>query len=267
LRINTRRISPDDFPPMLEKNSIAHKQGYYGEHAVILPDFHAPISSIPGYNEGFFQVQSEAAQLATKLLCPFTPGGTYLDGCAGLGGKTSHLIELGQGSNLHIHAVEPEKHRLTLLQENLTRLHHKKQVAVHRGTLQDFFTNNPLTFDGILLDAPCSGTGVTGRHPDIRWNRRADELIVYQAAQLSLLQLAAERVRPGGIIVYATCSLEPEENIEVINIFLASHQNFTVTDCSLQIPRRARKFIENNFFAPRPSATMDGFFAARLQRC
>ena len=121
-------------------------------------------------------------------------------------------------------------------------------------------------FDGILIDAPCSGTGVVGRNPDIRWNRRKEDLPRYHREQLNILSHSAPLLAPGGILIYATCSLEPEENEEVIKAFLATHPAFTLTDCAAQLPQAAHRFITDLCFAPHPDATIDGFFAARMQR-
>ena len=267
LRINSPTIDRVDFCRTLEEAGIQWRRGTYSSEAVILPDFHGSITTIPGYSEGFFQVQDEAAQLATCLLGPFRSGARYLDGCAGLGGKTSHLLQFAKQHNLLIHAVEPEPHRLGKLQENIARLFPGYRPTIHKGNLQQFSSlYGELIFDGILIDAPCSGTGVTGRHPDIRWNRRPEELLRYQQEQLALLLLAAQLVCPGGLLVYATCSLEPEENQDVVNEFLRTHKEFVLTDCSLQLPEPAHCFIENKFFIPHPSEAIDGFFAARMQR-
>jgi 16S rRNA (cytosine967-C5)-methyltransferase len=267
LRVNNSIISRNDHCRKLEDEGIAYTHGIYSTEAVILPDFHGPITTIPGYTEGFFQVQDEAAQLATYLLGPFRAGGRYLDGCAGLGGKTSHLLQFAKVYDLEVHAVEPEPHRLNKLRENITRLFSEGKPIIYEGDLEQFssFQNTP-SFDGILIDAPCSGTGVTGRHPDIRWNRRPEELVRYQQQQMDLLAVAARLLNPKGLLVYATCSLEPEENQEVIQDFLRNHEDFVLTDCSFQLPKAAQSLVENKFFAPHPSATIDGFFAARMQR-
>jgi 16S rRNA (cytosine967-C5)-methyltransferase len=267
LRVNSSIISRDDYCRKLEDEGIACTPGIYSTEAVILPDFHGPITTIPGYAEGFFQVQDEAAQLATCLLGPFRAGGRYLDGCAGLGGKTSHLLQLARVHDLEIHAVEPEPQRLKKLRENITRLFTDCKPVIHEGDLQQFSTlQDASSFDGILIDAPCSGTGVTGRHPDIRWNRRPEELVRYQQQQLDLLAHAAGLLNPKGLLVYATCSLEPEENQEVVQEFLRTHQDFELTNCTPHLPKAAHCLVENNFFVPHPSETIDGFFAARMQR-
>lgn len=265
LRTNVGQITRDGFCKALESAGIVNHPGAYAEAAVVLPEFQGAIVAIPGYAEGLFQVQDEAAQLATGLLHPFRRGGRYLDGCAGLGGKTSHLLHFAAGHNLEIHAVEPEPYRLQKLQENLQRLGTYPPV-IHAKTLQQLTPGHLPPFDGILIDAPCSGTGVTGRHPDIRWNRRPEDLLRYQQEQLSILRHSATLLTPGGVLVYATCSLEPEENQEVIKTFLANHPAFHLTDCALHLPEAARRFVVDRCFAPLPDATIDGFFAARLQR-
>lgn len=267
LRVNSLSIGRDDFCRTLEESGIPYRQGTYSTEAVFLPGYHGSITSIPGYAEGAFQVQDEAAQLATCLLGPFRSGARYLDGCAGLGGKTSHLLQLAKQHDLQIYAVEPEPHRLKKLRENIARLFPGEGPVIYEGNLQQFSSlHGEILFDGILIDAPCSGTGVTGRHPDIRWNRRPEELMRYQKEQLALLSLAARLVQLNGLLVYATCSLEPEENQEVVNEFLRTHQEFVLTDCSEHLPEPAHRFIENNCFIPHPSETIDGFFAARMQR-
>lgn len=266
LRINTSIISRDEFCLNLQQANISFQNGPYASESLILQDFQGKITTIPGFTEGHFQVQDEAAQLATTLLGPFAPQGRYLDGCAGLGGKTSHLLSLGTKFQFLVHAVEPEPHRLSLLKENVGRLFKDNTLRVHAGSLQDFLKTTPERFDGVLVDAPCSGTGVTGRHPDIRWNRLESDILRYQQKQQELLNIAAEFVRPGGLLVYATCSIEPEENQDVVFQFLNSHPDFSLTDCSSQLPPSAHKFIKDGFFMPHPSWSIDGFFAARLQK-
>lgn len=266
LRVNSSIISRDDFYLTLVNADITFQPGSCAPDSIVLPNFHGKITTIPGYTEGHFQVQDEAAQLATTLLSPFTQKGRYLDGCAGLGGKTTHLLSLGQQLQLQIHAIEPEQHRLALLKENADRLDLYDTLTIHAGSLQDFAATEQGAFDGILIDAPCSGTGVTGRHPDIRWNRVESDLLRYQKGQKELLTAAADLVRPGGVLVFATCSLEPEENQDVIHHFLRTQPEFSLSDCSQQLPSSAHKYVKGNFFMPHPSASIDGFFAARLEK-
>ncbi|MCI5222929.1 MAG: 16S rRNA (cytosine(967)-C(5))-methyltransferase RsmB, partial [Candidatus Electrothrix sp. AR4] len=115
--------------------------------------------------------------------------------------------------------------------------------------------------------APCSGTGVIRKHPDIRWNRQPEDFAAYQEKQLGLLRTAAGLLRPDGVLVYVTCSLEPEENQEVVEQFLRSADAFELTDCRDFLPESASSLVDaNGFFAPLPTEEIEGFFAARLVR-
>lgn len=266
LRTNTVKIPREEFRQLLMANGIAAQPGNCAEDALVLPGFQGSITGLPGYEQGYFQVQDEAAQLATCLLGPFCRGAAYLDGCAGLGGKTSHLLQLAAQHGFMVHAVEPDPHRLKNLRENIARLFPANLPVIHEKVLQQLDGADLPRFAGILVDAPCSGTGVTGRHPDIRWNRRPEDLDHYRQEQLALLEHAARLLAPGGILVYATCSLEPEENMGVVQEFLRNHQDFALTDCAPLLPQPAHRFIVDGCFAPHPEANIDGFFAARMQR-
>lgn len=265
LRVNTLLTDRDSLAALLRGHDVASLPGLYAPDSLVLPNYQGPVSSLPGYEEGYFQVQDEAAQLAVLLLGPFSPRATYLDACAGLGGKTSYIMQLmAEGSR--VVAVEPEPQRQRLLQENMDRLYPERQLTLCRSSLQDYCRTTRLQFDGVLVDAPCSGTGVTGRHPDIRWNRRPEDFSRYQLEQLDLLDKAAELVAPEGVLVYATCSLEVEENQQVIARFLADHQDFATTCCREYLPESAGRFVDGEYFTPHPTGSIDGFFAARLMR-
>jgi 16S rRNA (cytosine967-C5)-methyltransferase len=265
LRVNTLRISSDDYLRQLGDAGIAAHPGRYGPDSLQLPEYRGSITALPGYDQGFFQVQDEAAQLAVLLLGPFTEPVAYLDGCAGLGGKTSHIMQ-SMAAGSRVVAVEPEPQRYRLLQENISRLCPDQPLSISRCSLQEYSRTSRLQFQRILIDAPCSGTGVIGRHPDIRWNRQPEDLSRYQQSQLELLDCAADLTAIDGILVYATCSLEPEENQQVIEQFLAEHRDFCRLDCGELLPEAARRLTEDGYFVPRPSSTIDGFFAARLQK-
>jgi len=266
LLVNTCRTNRAQLMADFEQAAIAVQPGAYSQEALILPDFHGVISRLPGFSQGHFQVQDEGAQLLTLLLNPIKKGGHYLDACAGLGGKTSGLVQLGAGSNAVITAVEPEPQRQQKFRENMVRLHPEASITLAGMDLQRFAQGCDRLFDGILVDAPCSGTGVTGRHPDIRWNRQQSDLARYQILQLTLLEQAAGLLAADGILVYATCSLEAEENEEVITLFLRRNPEFMTEDCAPFLPPTARQLVSNKFFASRPGSSIDGFFAARLSR-
>lgn len=272
LRINSLKIERDEYIYRLAENSISAAEGI-GPEAVILTDYNGKIAHLPGYNEGLFQVQDSTAQLATLLMQPIKEKSQYLDCCAGLGGKTSHLIQLCSPAHSEVIAIEPEENRVRRFRENMHRLFPDLTVKLHSSTVQVFVKKNKSQFAGIFVDAPCSGTGVIRRQPDISWNRSTEDFAENQKLQLEILMAAAEMVEPGGTLVYATCSLEPEENDQVIEAFLSENSIFSLSSCRAILPAEAEKLtrslqterkIEGDVFAPLPTEHSDGFFAARL---
>jgi 16S rRNA (cytosine967-C5)-methyltransferase len=266
LRINTARISVEEFLAACRERGIPAEEGSLAPSAVHLPDYGGSVAQLPGYEAGWFMVQDEAAQLVSLLAGTFLEGGRYLDACAGLGGKTTHLAALlPAGSSLV--AIEPNPKRVERLQENLARLGLAEKVAVRIGELSGFRTASG-RYRSILVDAPCSGLGVIRRHPDIRWNRSPEDLGRYQQKQLTLLTEAAALLLPGGALVYVTCSIEPEENDQVVARFLADHPEFKVSDARELLPSAAAALVdEKGFFRTLPGEQgLDGFFAARLVR-
>jgi len=255
---------PEVLRASLTQAGIAVASGLYAPAALRISDYHGRIEELPGYGEGGFQVQDEAAQLVTLLFGSLVPG-RYLDACAGLGGKTTHLArQLPGGSELL--ALEPHAGRLALLCQNLARL--GGQAEIHQMTLADFAARPAAgKFQGILLDAPCSGLGVIRRHPDIRWNRQPADLLRYQSQQLALLEQAAVLLAPGGVLVYAVCSMEPEETEAVIARLLAARTELVLSDPRPCLSGPAVELVdESGFFRSRPDQELDGFFAARLER-
>ncbi len=225
LRTNTRRTGRALLRARLAQSGIVVENGRYSPAALVVPAFPGAVTALPGYAEGLFQVQDEAAQLGQPAVTPLPARCRVLDGCAGVGGKTSHLAELLPTGGTLV-AVEPDRRRYGLLRENLARLGLGGSVDALRTDLAQFAATRPAPFDAILIDAPCSGTGVIRRHPDIRWNRQPEDLATHRQDQLQLLAIAARLLKPGGVLVYATCSLEPEENEEVVVDFLAHHPDF-----------------------------------------
>ena len=264
LQVNTSRIEVEKLAEIFSRGGISNRQGKYGTDSLIIPEHRGAITTLPGFDQGFFQVQDQAAQLSCRLLNPLKEGGRYLDACAGLGGKTCCIAQkLPPDATLA--AVEPSNRRIRLLQENLDRQNLSSLVSIHHQELGEFAETNPQPFDAILVDVPCSGTGVIRNHPDIRWNRQADEFPAYQKIQLLLLKTAATLLVPNGKLVYITCSLEPEENEQVVKEFLASAENFTTLDCRELLPDSASELVsDNGFFNPLPTDEIEGFFAAVL---
>jgi 16S rRNA (cytosine967-C5)-methyltransferase len=266
LHVNTSLTGTKKLAELFDRASITTRAGKYAPDSLILTNHRGAVTVLPGFKEGLFQIQDQAAQLSCLLVHPLTRGGCYLDGCAGLGGKTCSIAgSLPPEATLS--AVEPDKRRTRLLAENLARQKLAGQVTIFQQNLQEFAASNPQPFAGILIDAPCSGTGVIRKQPDIRWNRHPEDLSAYQTSQLSLLETAASLLAPGGVLVYATCSLEPEENEQVIEQFLAATAGFTLTNCREFLPDSAGSLVDDNgFFKPLPTEEIEGFFTARLVR-
>ena len=199
------------------------------------------VNEVPGYEEGEFIVQDPGTQLAIRLLDP-KPGDRILDACAAPGGKTIQIAWRGAD----VVACEVNPNRRKRLQSNLERLALKVPVV---GAIAPM---GQTLFDKVLVDAPCSNSGVIRRRPDVRWNWTVDKLSGLVRLQSSILDSAASLVRPGGRLVYSTCSNEPEENMQQVEAFLARHQEFVLDSSEESIP------YETGW---------DGAFAAALTRC
>ena len=266
LRVNIRKGGRTDFLAELKKNGINTELSRISPVGLVVDGYPGPIPTLYGYEAGRFQVQDEGAQLISMLLSGLPGPCQVLDACAGLGGKTGHLVELlPTGST--VLALEPDTHRYRLLLENINRLGHEKQVRPLQGTLATLGRKKPPPFDAILIDAPCSGTGVIRRQPDIRWSRQAADLPKYAQQQAALLHEAASLLKPGGLLVYATCSLEPEENMQVVERFLASSSSFDLESAVPHLPEQAKVMAQSNgTLTTLPTDGCDGFFAACLRR-
>ena len=220
------------------------------------------VASLPGYAEGAFFVQDAASALPARLLGA-SKGQRVLDLCAAPGGKTAQLAATGA----EVTAVERSPERLARLAANLERLRlSARLVEGDAGSFEDG------VFDGVLLDAPCSATGTLRRHPELAWNKRLEDILGLARQQARLLDQAARGVAPGGRLVYATCSLEPEEGERQIAAFLARTAGFVLeplTPAELGIDAQSvtpEGFLRTLPFHFAAFGGMDGFFAARLRR-
>jgi 16S rRNA (cytosine967-C5)-methyltransferase len=216
------------------------------------------ISALPDFDAGSASVQDEAAQLAAPLL-QAEPGQRVLDACCAPGGKTGHLLE--QQPDLDLWALDSVPERLDRVAANLNRLQLYARLIAGDATRPATWWDGK-HFDRILLDAPCSGTGVIRRHPDIKLLRTAADIVQLAALQLQLLQALWPLLAPGGVLLYATCSILPEENTQVLERFLAltpDAREFPIAaDWGLAQPV-GRQLL------PGANAC-DGFYYARLRK-
>ena len=207
---------------------------------------HPPLNSVASFRDGWFYVQDPSTLLAVCKLGA-QPGETLLDLCAAPGGKTTFIAQLMRNEG-KIVACDISEERLKLVQENCARL----GVTCVETVLSSALDSRLSAFDRILVDAPCSNTGVMRRRVDLRWRISPEEISRLRQTQLDLLKLAATKLKPGGVLVYSTCSLEPEENSEVVKEFLREHENFKLESERVLLP-----FADN----------VDGAFVVRMKNC
>jgi 16S rRNA (cytosine967-C5)-methyltransferase len=215
LRVNRLRITRDDFLAKLREAEVAAEPGSHPQ-AVKLTDA-AVIRELPGYAEGWFCVQDESAMQMASALDPL-PGSRVLDLCAAPGGKTTHLAERMNNEGLVI-ACDVDEGRLQTVAQLCQRLGITivKPLCLGGAGSAEYLAEPPAgPFDAILVDVPCSNTGVLGRRPEVRWRLKPDDFQRLLPLQTKLLIQAGERIRPGGAIVYSTCSIEPDENRQVV---------------------------------------------------
>lgn len=216
LRVNRRHHSRDAYLALLGEAGIAATPCMYSRDGIVL-EAAADVRSLPGFAEGWLSVQDEAAQLAADLL-DLAPGQRVLDACCAPGGKTCHILE-AEPALAGVVAVDLEAKRLVRVKENLERLGLSAELIAADGRdIDKWWDGKP--FQRILLDAPCSATGVIRRHPDIKLTRQPDDIVALAQLQGELLDAMWKTLEVGGVLLYATCSTLPTENTEVIAAFL-----------------------------------------------
>ena len=260
LRINCQKTTIAQYIQALAAMNI--EASAVGEFGVVLAQA-LPVPSLPGYAEGHFSVQDAAAQIAAALLMkalPANPNLNILDACAAPGGKTAHLLELGAS---RVTALDIDARRTGRIGQNLARLGLQAQIVVGDAAYPKAWWDGQL-FDGILLDAPCTASGIVRRHPDVRWLRRPTDIAQLANIQAQLLKALWPLLKPGGAMVYCTCSVFRAEGASQIQTFLAHH-----TD--------ARLMPSPGHLLPQSSASgvvipdnltgeHDGFYYALLQK-
>lgn len=217
LRVNRRHHSRDAYLQLLVEAGIEAQPCTFSQDGIVLATA-SDVRNLPGFAEGWISVQDEAAQLAADLL-DLAPGQRVLDACCAPGGKTCHILEV-EPKLAGVVAVDLEAKRLVRVRENLERLGLSAELIAADGRdTATWWDGKP--FQRILLDAPCSATGVIRRHPDIKLTRQPDDIAALATLQGELLDAMWPTLEVGGILLYATCSTLPTENTEVIEAFLA----------------------------------------------
>jgi 16S rRNA (cytosine967-C5)-methyltransferase len=276
LRVNSNRLTREEFLERLRQAGVTAHPTAVSPVGVLL-EKSQDVTSLPGFQTGEFYVEDEAAQLIPPILDP-QPGETVLDACAAPGGKTTHLAEL-MGDCGTIYAVDRKASRLELLRENCRRLGihsiHPIVGDVRKPSKWvDMIRNGPNvpdalpSFDRILVDAPCSGLGTLRRHPEARWRKDSLAFTRHQTLQAEILASVASCLRPDGVLVYSTCSTEPEETEEVVSRFCKAYPEWTRESVAPWLPASVLPFVTacGALSTRGNDCGMDGFYAARLRR-
>jgi 16S rRNA (cytosine967-C5)-methyltransferase len=260
LRVNAGQTTVPDYLAELAGCGIAATAA--GEFGIALAKA-VPVSQLPGFASGRVSVQDVAAQMAAPLLLRGLPAGArlrVLDACAAPGGKTGHLLELGADS---VTALDVDATRCERIRQNLSRLGLQAEVLVGDAARPDLWWNGP-PFDAILLDAPCTASGIVRRHPDVRWLRRETDIAQLALLQKKLLQALWPLLAPGGRLLYCTCSLFLAEGSQQVQTFLAHN-----TD-ALLLPSPGHLIPANpgkrDLVPDNRRGDHDGFFYALLQK-
>ena len=256
LRVNQQQLSRQQYLQQLEKEQIGAQACELAPFGIRLNQPWA-VQLLPGFSSGLISVQDEAAQLAASLL-NLEEGQRILDACAAPGGKTCHILESEPGL-AELVALDKDQRRLERIQENLQRLALNARVLAADATKPDTWWDGK-PFDRILIDAPCSGSGVIRRHPDIKLLRRPADVDKLAAQQLKVLSALWPLLKEGGLILYATCSILPIENDGVIERFL--QQEPTASSLAIEADWGTGS-IYGRYLLPEADRS-DGFFYARL---
>lgn len=260
LRVNRRKSTPLDWCKLAETAGLHATP--IGLDGVILSDA-VPVDNIPGFSNGLVSVQDAGAQLAAQFLAP-QPGEQILDACAAPGGKTAHLLEC---SDAKLIALEQDPLRATRIEENLHRLGLNATVLVADAADTKSW-NKSQRFDAILLDAPCTASGILRRHPDIVLNRREEDINSLYLQQKRLLEALWPHLKFGGRLLYVVCSVFREEGKKQIDDFLKRHKEAHATPLAQNMPATLTLIPcenEEQHFSILPQ-THDGFFYAMLTK-
>lgn len=262
IRVNRLRISGSAYRARLEEAGIAVARGTFGDETLLLQQA-VDVEALPGFDEGLVSIQDAAAQLAARLLAP-RPGERVLDACAAPGGKTSHLLEL-QPELAELVAVDVSQARLERVKQNVSRLGlHARLIAGDAAEPHMWWDGQP--FERMLLDVPCSATGVIRRHPDIKLLRRKQDIAELAARQLRMVRALWPLLAPGGRLVYSSCSALRAENADVVSAFLRQAPDARDATGAILSEFAVVAPPGLGYRIPAGTADMDGFYYACLEK-
>lgn len=254
IRVNTLKISVNDFLALLVKEGIEFEQN------IVVPEcikvgHKGSVANLLGYKEGYWMVQGVASSLVSNILGA-EDDDVVLDICAAPGGKTAHIAAMMNNTG-RILALDSNKKRLEKLEENLIRLGIENTSYIVKDAMKASFTE---TFDKILVDAPCSNTGIFSKKPDAKWKKTIEDIEELSKIQYEILCNVSKYLKSGGIMVYSTCSIELEENILVVHKFLQNNRDFVLEPFDIPYETEGTLQIIPSEF------DMEGFFIAKFKR-
>jgi len=265
IRTNTLKTTREELIPTLEKENLKVEVSSVAPGGLKIKDF-VSLTQLESFRRGLFTVQGESSQLISYILAP-KPGETVLDACAAPGGKTTHMAELMKNEGSII-ALDIRKPRLEMIKENCLRLGvtNVKAALLDATKVSSLYSKK---VDRCLVDAPCSSLGIIQSQPEVRWNRDyRGTLVKMPQLQYAILDEASLCVKPKGVLVYAVCSLEPEEGEKIIEKFLKERPLFHLESVKPCLPVSNEELVdENGFLKIYPHHHhMDGMFACRMTR-
>jgi 16S rRNA (cytosine967-C5)-methyltransferase len=268
IRVNTLRCSPAELAERLISEGCVAERSLRVPEGILLKSA-PPLVSLPSFQEGLFTVQDESSMLVAHVASP-QPNTEVLDVCAGPGGKTTHLAQLMKNTGT-ILACDIHQHRLKLIEETAGRLG-IRNIKTRLLDATSLAKELEWSYDLVLVDAPCSGLGVLRRRPDARWRKKEEEIKELAALQNEILENVYQKLTPGGRLIYSTCTLEPEENEQLIEKFKQTHADLAGYDLTPYFPYMAQTQAEkaelqrgSRQFLPFRDG-MEGFFIAGVQK-
>ncbi len=264
LRVNRLKCSRDQLCARLAELGVVARASQWSSEGIVLESA-GNVTSLPGFAEGLFQIQGESSQLIAYLLAP-EPQERILDACAAPGGKTCHIAELMNDSGMVV-ALDASVRGVAKIRENAGRLYLQSIEAAQADVTNGLSDRLCLPYDRVLVDAPCSGLGTLRAHPEIKWRRQESDIERLSRLQMKILHCVVRYLKPGGTLVYSTCTLTREENDAIVESFLARHREFELEDAARYLPEAARQMVRGDYFQALPQRDdTDGFFAARLRK-
>lgn len=263
VRVNTLKTSKEQLILSFNSEGIEVKDGFYIPESLMLKGME-DVEQNPFYNQGLFTVQGESSMLVSRIL-DLKPMDRVLDACSAPGGKAAHMAAIMENKG-NITAWDIHPHRVQLIGENMKRL----GVSIVEAKVQDAM--EPVlelseTMDKVLVDAPCSGLGVVHKKPDIKLRLRPEDLDSLPRIQLDILSRCSTYVKPGGVLLYSTCTINKDENESVIDKFLEEHQEFKLDEIDTISEELKESIFNRGMLRTLPGRDgIDGFFICRLRR-